>query len=176
MYQGWVGVFETKLLYSTCVLYSGCSEKNQNAVQYLCTIQWVFRENLECCIVPVYYIVGVPRKFKMLYSTCVLYSGCPKENLECSIVPVYSGLLYNGCFEENLECSIVLCTIQQVFGLKINMFCKTCEQKCCILPCILQQVLWWKIKVLMRILKIIECLILYYTSLSCILCAIWGRQ
>ena len=74
-----------------------------------------------CCIVPVYYIVGVPKKNKMLYSTCVLYSGCFEENLECCIVLGYNivgvsrkfrmlystCVLYSGCLEENLECCIV---------------------------------------------------------------------
>ena len=42
MYQGWVGIFETKLLYSTCVLYKGCLVTNQ-----------------ERSILPVYYTAGV---------------------------------------------------------------------------------------------------------------------
>ena len=66
-----------RMLYSTCVLYGGCSEKIQNSVQYLCTIWWVFQENLECCIVPVYSIA------------CVWV-----ENQECFVIPVNKSAVY----------------------------------------------------------------------------------
>ena len=58
MYQGWVDIFETKLLYDTCELYKGCLGTNQ-----------------ERCIVPIYYTACVSIKCQEFWLILMYYTG-----------------------------------------------------------------------------------------------------